>query len=63
MIKWIKPSGLEIETGDNDASISMAKSLGWMRAGKKEKAKAAKRSENNIDWVGGAKDGDSSASN
>ena len=54
MIKWIKPSGLEIETGDNDANIALAKSLGWVRAKSKEKTKPAKQPKVN---AGGAKDG------
>ena len=54
MITWIKPSGLEIETGENEATIKMAESLGWERA---------EQSEIEFDWGKSAKDGDSSASN
>lgn len=34
LIKWKKPSGLEIETNDFDATVKYAESLGWVRAGK-----------------------------
>jgi len=58
MIKWIKPNGLEIETGDNDASVKLAESLGWTRAKNKENTHVAKKSKVN---AGGAKDGDAQA--
>ena len=63
MIKWIKPSGSEIETGDNAATLAMAKSLGWVRAENKEKAKPAKQSKltMGLGKGGGSKDGDSRA--
>ena len=57
MIKWIKPNGLEIETGDNDAGIKLAKSLGWERA---KKAKPANQSELKVKGRG-SKDGNRSA--
>ena len=65
MIKWIKPSGSEIETGDNAATLVMAKSLGWVRAENKEKAKPAKQSKvtMGLGKAGGAKDGHSRSSN
>jgi hypothetical protein len=28
-MKWIKPSGLEIETNDSEETIKYCKSLGW----------------------------------
>jgi len=28
-MKWIKPSGLKIETTDSDETIDYCKSLGW----------------------------------
>jgi len=31
MIKWIKPSGDEIETNDESATIEAAKVAGWKR--------------------------------
>lgn len=33
MIKWIKPSGLEIETNDMEETILYCEDLGWKRAG------------------------------
>jgi hypothetical protein len=35
MIKWIKQSGVEIETNEEPKSIAMAESLGWKQAPKK----------------------------
>lgn len=32
MIKWIKPSGVEIETNDLEATVAYCESLGWKRA-------------------------------
>lgn len=29
MMKWIKPSGIEIETNDKEETIEYCKSLGW----------------------------------
>lgn len=34
-MKWIKPSGLEIETNDLDETIDYCESLGWKEAGSK----------------------------
>ena len=31
-MKWIKPSGLEIEINDNKETIAYAESLGWKKA-------------------------------
>lgn len=35
MIKWIKPSGVEIETNDLEETVAYVESLGWKRAEKK----------------------------
>ena len=32
-IKWIRPSGTEIETSDSKATIEAAARLGWKRVG------------------------------
>jgi hypothetical protein len=45
MIKWIRPSGTEIETNESEASIEVAKALGWKRADKAEKPKKARRTK------------------
>lgn len=38
MIKWVKPSGLKIETNDMDETVEYCKSLGWKKAnGRKPK--------------------------
>lgn len=36
-MKWIKPSGVEIETNDLKATIAHAESLGWKKADEKPK--------------------------
>ena len=36
MIKWVKPSGIEIETNDNKATVDYCESLKWKRAGEKK---------------------------
>lgn len=41
-MKWKKPSGLEIETNDQPATIAKAESLGWKPV-KKVVKKAAKK--------------------
>lgn len=41
MIKWIKPSGVEIETNDEQASIDAANNLGW-KLKKERKTKGVK---------------------
>lgn len=39
MIKWKKPSGLEIETNDEPATVEYCESLGWKRSkGRKPQA-------------------------
>ena len=37
MIKWKKPSGIELETNDDQGSISFAESKGWKRITVKKK--------------------------
>lgn len=36
MIKWIRPSGTEIETNERAETIEYCVSLGWEREGEKE---------------------------
>jgi len=36
-IKWIKPSGVEIQTNDREETIKYCESLGWEREGEKKK--------------------------
>ncbi len=42
-MKWIKPSGLEININDNLETIKYAESLGWKRAGKAPAKKAVRK--------------------
>ena len=35
MIKWIKPSGVELETNDSKETVAYCESLGWKRKGAK----------------------------
>lgn len=44
-MKWVKPSGLEIETNDMKETIEYCKSLGWKSAEKKEEKKVSKKSK------------------
>lgn len=48
MIKWIKPSGIVIETNDREENIAAAEGFGWVREGEeaktKEKPKRTRRS-------------------
>jgi len=38
MIKWVKPSGLKIETNDKDETVEYCESLGWKKSnGRKPK--------------------------
>lgn len=30
-IKWVKPSDIEVETNDNEATVKYCESLGWKR--------------------------------
>ena len=34
-MKWIKPSGAEVTTGDDEATIDYLTSLGWKKAKRK----------------------------
>jgi len=38
LIKWTKPSGVEIQTNDREETIEYCESLGWKREGEKKKA-------------------------
>lgn len=45
-MKWVKPSGIEIETNDNPETIAYCEKLGWKKAGAKKaapKKKAARK--------------------
>ena len=42
-ISWIKPSGLEIVTNDEKATVEYCESLGWERAKAEKKPKAEKK--------------------
>lgn len=43
-IKWIRPSGEEIETNDSNATVDYCVSLGWRPAERKQaKKKVSKR--------------------
>ena len=44
-MKWIKPSGVEVETNDLKASVEAAKALGWKPKSEKkeEPIKVAKK--------------------
>lgn len=47
-MKWIRPSGLEIETNDLEETVKYCKSLGWKEKKeevKKESKKAAKKTK------------------
>jgi hypothetical protein len=44
-MKWIKPSGLEIETNDMKETIEYCKSLGWKDAKSKPKDKKTKKAK------------------
>jgi hypothetical protein len=41
-MKWIKPSGIEIETNDTEAIREYALSLGWKEVKRGRKPKATK---------------------
>lgn len=42
-MKWIKPSGLEIETNDLKATVKYCESLGWKKKEVKKEVKKAKK--------------------
>ncbi len=57
MIKWLKPSGLEIETNETQASIAFAEASGWLRADKpkrKRRTKSEIEADNNGDSCTGS---------
>ena len=39
MIKWMRPSGTEIETNDHPDTVAEAKRLGWKKAVKRKPRK------------------------
>ena len=41
MIKWVKPSGLEIETNDRKETVEYCVSIGWKRADEVHKPESA----------------------
>ena len=43
LIKWVKPSKLEIETNDEKATIEHCEAIGWKRVKAAAKPKAAKK--------------------
>jgi hypothetical protein len=43
MIKWTKPSGVEVETNELKATIAYCESLGWKREGAEDKPKRTRR--------------------
>lgn len=45
MIKWIKPSGVEIETNDREETVKHCEKLGWTRADEKPKRGRPKKVE------------------
>ena len=47
-MKWIRPSGSEIETNDLEATIEHCKSLGWKEK-KEEVKKATKKTSKKTD--------------
>ena len=42
MIKWIRPSGSEIETNDSKETIEHCESLGWKKADKPKRKRRTK---------------------
>jgi hypothetical protein len=43
LIKWVKPSKIEIETNDSEKTVAYCESLGWKRKAAAKKPKAAKK--------------------
>jgi hypothetical protein len=43
MIKWVKPSGVELETNDLKKTVAYCESLGWKRKGAKPAEEKPKR--------------------
>jgi len=48
-IKWVKPSGQEIETNDKEETIEYCESLGWERAKKKPGPKPKVKTDDSRD--------------
>ena len=46
MIKWVKPSGLKIETNDLDVTVEYCESMGWKQENGKQPRKKKKVTEN-----------------
>ena len=44
-MKWLRPSGTEIETNDSEETIEYCKSLGWKPAEKKKRRTKAEMEE------------------
>jgi len=55
-MKWIKPSGQEIETNDRKETMDYCKSLGWWQA-ESEKSKRKRRTKAEIEADEALKDG------
>jgi hypothetical protein len=51
MIKWIKPSGVELETNELKATVAYCESLDWKRAGAKveDKPKRTRRTKEQME--------------
>ena len=47
MTTWVKPSGIELELNDNEATVKMAESLDWKK--KTEKKTPVKRKKKIIE--------------
>jgi len=47
-MKWIRPSGSEIETNDEKGTIEYCKSLGWKEKGAKEETKKEVKKESKL---------------
>lgn len=60
MIKWIRPSGNILETGEGEGIEKYAKDHGWKRA---DAPKRKRRSKEEMEAARGLDDGDSSSSN
>jgi len=60
MIKWIRPSGSILETGEGEGIEKYAKANGWKRA---DAPKRTRRTKAEMEEARGLDDGDSSSSN
>lgn len=45
-MKWVKPSGQEIETNDKPATVAYCESVGWERKKRKRRTKAEMEAAN-----------------